>query len=184
MLDPANEARLQEILSNFEKTRDTVLAAQGDLKERTYTFKSPDKSVSATLDAQGQLTAFTFHNTKYRQLSQKELGKLVVDTVQQAFRNAQSTVAAALRPVLEQTGGGGPDAPGGVNPWEMLPDGMSGANGDLMKMIRDGMQDAMKDVLGSLPTATPAAKPRSPRTTKSAARKPAPRSTGGTLDDD
>ncbi|MGW3687208.1 YbaB/EbfC family nucleoid-associated protein [Streptomyces sp. NPDC005125] len=171
MLDPANEARLQEILGSFEKTRDTVLAAQKSLQDTSHTFRSADKSLSATVDAQGQLSEVTFHNTKYRQLSPNELGKLVLETVSQAHEQARSQALAALQPVLT-VNDGAEGAPGGINPWDMLPGGMGGANGELMQMIRGGLQEALS---GLAPGATGVPAAAGPASNGRPTRKPKPR---------
>ncbi|MEU8527077.1 YbaB/EbfC family nucleoid-associated protein [Streptomyces sp. NPDC048629] len=181
MLDPANEARLQEILGSFEKTRDSVLAMQKKMQEASQTYRSPDKVMSVTVDARGQLTDVTFHNTKYKQMSAKELGKLVLQTVSQAHLALQSESLAALQPVLD-LGSDAADAPGGVNPWELLPGGLGGANGDLMQMIKGGMEEAMKSLTAGLPMPPAAAagpKPTGSRSTPASGSRPA-----GSLDDD
>ncbi|MER5884205.1 YbaB/EbfC family nucleoid-associated protein [Streptomyces sp. NPDC001941] len=191
MLDPANEARLEEILNGFEKQRDSVLALQADLAQATKTVRSPDKSMSVTFSAGGGITDVTFHNTKYKQMSPKELGRIVLQTVGQAMLQLQQEAMATMQPMLAETAG---FAPGGVNPFDLL-GGTEGANGDLMRMIGGGLEDVMRKMTENLaevtgpatakqaPSAGPASKPAAgakSRTTRAAA----PKRGASALDDD
>ncbi|MFC8277563.1 YbaB/EbfC family nucleoid-associated protein [Streptomyces sp. NPDC057271] len=155
MIDPANEARLQEILSSFEKKRDAILAAQEGLKNASETVRSESKLVSATVSVQGELTSLTFHNTKYKQMSMNELGKVVLATVREAHERARAQAMGAIAPALAVD----TDAPGGISPWDMLPGGLGGANGELMQMIKGGFEQAMAGLAAGVDDvpATPAA---------------------------
>ncbi|MFI1975829.1 MULTISPECIES: YbaB/EbfC family nucleoid-associated protein [Streptomyces] len=139
MIDPANEARMQEILSSFEKKRDAILAAQEGLKNAAETVRSESKLVSATVSVQGELTSLTFHNTKYKQMSMNELGTVVMATVREAHERARAQAMTAIAPALAVD----TDAPGGFSPWDVLPGGLSGANGELMRMIKGSFEQAL-----------------------------------------
>ncbi|MFD3998587.1 YbaB/EbfC family nucleoid-associated protein [Streptomyces sp. NPDC058548] len=150
MLDPANEARLQEILSSFEKTRDSVMEAQKGLVETSKTVRSADKTMSVTVNIQGAVTEVVFHNTKFRQMSAKELGTLVAKTVNEAQQGVQAEAMARLEPVLAGQEGGS-ELPGGINPFEFLPGAKEGAAGDFMQLLQGGVQEMMKGLSVSLP---------------------------------
>lgn len=181
MIDPANEARMQEILGSFEKKRDAVLAAQKGLKGAAETVRSESKLVSATVSVQGELTSLTFHNTKYKQMSMNELGTVVLATVREAHERARAQAMSSVAPVLTMD----TDAPGGISPWDLLPSGLTGANGELMQMIKNSFEQAMTGLAAGVDDT-----PAPPATTggqRSAVAKKAPvkrRRPARSLDDD
>ncbi|GAA3776843.1 YbaB/EbfC family nucleoid-associated protein [Streptomyces phyllanthi] len=134
-MKPSNEALLREIQADFERTRDTFLEVQRSIGSLESTAESPDRMMSVTVDAQGQLSSLTFRGTGYRSMGPAQLADLIVSTVRRAQCDLQTKAQAAVAPMLTDGAAGTFD---GDSLWDLLPGSDDPANAEFFKSLRGG----------------------------------------------
>ncbi|MFF3371490.1 YbaB/EbfC family nucleoid-associated protein [Streptomyces sp. NPDC002680] len=134
-MKPSNEALLKEIQADFERTRDTFLEVQRNLSSLESAAESPDRMMSVTVDAQGQLSSLTFRGTGYRSMAPAQLADLIVSTVRRAQHDLQARAQATAAPMLTDGVAGTFD---GSSLWDLLPGADDPANAEFFKSLRSG----------------------------------------------
>ncbi|MGW2561411.1 YbaB/EbfC family nucleoid-associated protein [Streptomyces sp. NPDC001514] len=166
-MKPSNEALLQEIMEDFRKTRDTFLEVQRNLTSLQASAQSPDRTLTATVDAHGQLASIVFRGTAYRDMPGARLADLIVSTVRRAQadlqRQANSTASALLS--------NGSATFDGDSLWDLLPGSDDPANQDFFKRLRGGTFDEDPEPFTAEPESFAGEKPK-PSPKPSVSREP------------
>ncbi|NBM20622.1 YbaB/EbfC family nucleoid-associated protein [Streptomyces sp. GC420] len=115
------EERLAEALAEFEETRVRLDEAAAEASRISATVTAKDRSVEATVGAQGEVTNLRFPTSRYRTMAPAELANAVMTTIAAARSQAASQLLDIYRP-FGPVPGLSPDAEGGFAPveWEEL----------------------------------------------------------------
>ncbi|MER5767849.1 YbaB/EbfC family nucleoid-associated protein [Streptomyces sp. NPDC001985] len=133
-MKPSNEALLKEIMADFEKTRDTFLDVQRRLSSLESAVQSPDRTLTVTVDARGELSSLAFRGTGYRALPPARLAELIVTTVQKAQRELRDKARGVAGHLTD-----GPAATfDGSSWWDLLPGADDPANKEFFTAVRGG----------------------------------------------
>ncbi|MFE0422434.1 YbaB/EbfC family nucleoid-associated protein [Streptomyces sp. NPDC058953] len=92
------EARLAEALTEFEETREQLNKAAAEATRISVTVTSKDRSVEATVGAQGELRSLRFPTSRYRSMAPAELSGALMSTIARARREAASQLLDLYRP--------------------------------------------------------------------------------------
>jgi DNA-binding protein YbaB len=84
-------------LADLGRQREAVGTFQQELAEATTTVAPRNRSISVTVDGQGELVDIKFPSQSYRTMAPAELGRLIVDTVTEARAEARDKAVAMLR---------------------------------------------------------------------------------------
>jgi DNA-binding protein YbaB len=106
-----NAARKEPMSSPFQEQLDQAMAslreqqakiegAQQKLRQGTFSARSKDRMVTATVDAQGELGELKFHTNEYRSMAPAELSAALVEVVAAARKQAAAKVAETFQPFL------------------------------------------------------------------------------------
>jgi DNA-binding protein YbaB len=76
-LEEANEAALASLEREQRKLADVTKA----MDEATTTVKAKDRSLTVDFDGRGEITAISFHGTKYRNMAPAELSHVLLETI-------------------------------------------------------------------------------------------------------
>ncbi|MGW6391740.1 YbaB/EbfC family nucleoid-associated protein [Streptomyces sp. NPDC055103] len=115
------EERLAEALAEFEETRTRLDEAAAEAARISVTVTAKDRTVEATVGAQGELTQLRFPTNRYRTMAPAELASIVMGTIAAARSQAASRLLDVYRP-FGPVPGLNPDAEGGFAPveWDEL----------------------------------------------------------------
>ncbi|MFF4168847.1 YbaB/EbfC family nucleoid-associated protein [Streptomyces sp. NPDC001744] len=115
------EERLAEALAEFEETRARLDEAAAEAARISVTVTSKDRTVEATVGAQGELTGLRFPTSRYRTMAPAELANVLMGTIASARSQAASRLLDVYRP-FGPVPGLNPDAEGGFAPveWDEL----------------------------------------------------------------
>lgn len=110
-MNGATQQRLSDAAADLRAQLDRIREAGATLSAASHPAVSADRSIEATVDAQGRLTGLALRGTGYRTLAPAEIADRIVRTVQAAQQAAASHVYATLadrlppqlRPVLTGT---------------------------------------------------------------------------------
>ncbi|MGC4945593.1 YbaB/EbfC family DNA-binding protein [Streptomyces sp. DT224] len=92
------EERLAQALAEFEETRAQLRNAGAAAARISATVMSKDRTVEATVGAQGQLTNLRFPGTRYRTLPPAQLASVLMTTIATARTQAAEQLADVYRP--------------------------------------------------------------------------------------
>jgi DNA-binding protein YbaB len=92
------EQRLAKAVAELEATEAAVARAEGELAHAEATVRSSDRAVEATVSAQGDLTALSFLDDKYRTMPAGQLAASVLEAVQEARARMARKVMATFEP--------------------------------------------------------------------------------------
>ncbi|MFS0696548.1 YbaB/EbfC family DNA-binding protein [Streptomyces nitrosporeus] len=92
------EERLAEALAEFEETRAKLSEAGAAASRISATVMSKDRTVEATVGAQGQLTNLRFPSTRYRTMPPAQLASVLMSTIAAARSQAAGQLADVYRP--------------------------------------------------------------------------------------
>ncbi|MEU9246433.1 YbaB/EbfC family nucleoid-associated protein [Streptomyces sp. NPDC048385] len=101
------EQRLAKAMAELEATEAAVARAESELAHAESTVRSADRAVEATVTAQGDLTALTFLDDKYRTMPAGQLAASVLEAVQEARARMARHVMATFEPFTKAN----PEAP-------------------------------------------------------------------------
>ncbi|KQX49509.1 MULTISPECIES: YbaB/EbfC family nucleoid-associated protein [unclassified Streptomyces] len=115
------EERLAEALAEFEETRARLDEAAAEAARISVTVTAKDRTVEATVGAQGELTQLRFPTNRYRTMAPAELASVVMGTIAAARAQASSQLLDVYRP-FGPIPGLDADAEGGFSPveWDEL----------------------------------------------------------------
>ncbi|MEN8651635.1 YbaB/EbfC family nucleoid-associated protein [Streptomyces sp. 21So2-11] len=92
------EEHLAEALAEFEETRAKLSEAGAAAARISATVMSKDRSVEATVGAQGQLTNLRFPSTQYRTMPPAQLASVLMATIGAARTQATEQLMDVYRP--------------------------------------------------------------------------------------
>ncbi|MCZ9345584.1 YbaB/EbfC family nucleoid-associated protein, partial [Streptomyces sp. TRM76130] len=101
------EQRLAKAMAELKATETAVARAESELAHAEETVRSADRAVEVTVSAQGDLTALTFLDDKYRTMPAGQLGASVLEAVQEARARMARHVMSTLEPFTQAN----PEAP-------------------------------------------------------------------------
>lgn len=90
------ESRLSDALAELEEQRRKLTAMQSELATTTTQVRARDRLFSVTVDGRGEVTHIDFDGFRYRRLAPAELGKLIVDTIAIARRQAMEKIGTMM----------------------------------------------------------------------------------------
>lgn len=91
-VEEAHEAAL----SSLDREHRKLTEVTNMIDEESTTVRSKDRSVSMDFDGRGEVTAITFHGTKYRTMAPAELSHLLLDTIRAGRAQCLQKVADAM----------------------------------------------------------------------------------------
>jgi YbaB/EbfC DNA-binding family protein len=91
-VEEAHEAAL----SSLDRERQKLTEVTNMIDEESTTVRSKDRSVSMDFDGRGEITAITFHGTKYRTMAPAELSHLLLETIRAGRAQCLQKVADAM----------------------------------------------------------------------------------------
>jgi DNA-binding protein YbaB len=94
------QARIDELMDEFNRLRAGADDLQRKLKEVSATVRSRDGFVTATVGPRGQLTKLELDPRIYRKPDSRELAETIVDTVRRATEDALGQVEELCKPLL------------------------------------------------------------------------------------
>ncbi|MER5276854.1 YbaB/EbfC family DNA-binding protein [Streptomyces sp. NPDC002809] len=92
------EERLAEALAEFEETRAKLGEAAATAARISATVMAKDRSVEATVGAQGELTHLRFPTVRYRTMAPAQLASVLMSTIAAARARAAGELAEVYRP--------------------------------------------------------------------------------------
>ncbi|MFE3270748.1 YbaB/EbfC family nucleoid-associated protein [Streptomyces sp. NPDC059215] len=95
------EQRITDAMAHLEATEAAVAKAEAELREKSVTMRSPDRSVEVTVGHQGELVGLRFLEGKYRTMAAAELAAVVLETATQARTLMSRQVMAAFEPFTQ-----------------------------------------------------------------------------------
>lgn len=100
-MDPhVMQARVDELMSDFQRMRDGVGSLQERLQAIRCEARSPDGFVKAVVGPRGQLLSLELDPRLYRNPDSQGLAASIVETVQEAAEAAVDKVAEACEPFM------------------------------------------------------------------------------------
>lgn len=91
-VEEAGEAALSALDREHRKLTDVT----NMIDEESTSVRSKDRSVSMDFDGRGEITAITFHGTKYRGMAPAELSHLLLETIRAGRAQCMQKVADAM----------------------------------------------------------------------------------------
>lgn len=91
-VEEAQEAALASLDHEHRKLIDVT----NMIDEASTTVRSKDRSVSMDFDGRGEVTAITFHGTKYRGMAPAELSHVLLTTIREGRAQCVQKVAEAM----------------------------------------------------------------------------------------
>jgi hypothetical protein len=115
-----SEASIDELRAKFDNRMAELATMQKDMQALSASATSPQRLLTVTVGAQGEVTGVKFHSDGYRSMAQPELEHVILKTTQVARGKVMSKLKGLMAPL----------APAGVD----IDDLMEGrvAPGDLM----------------------------------------------------
>ncbi|MFF4579871.1 YbaB/EbfC family nucleoid-associated protein [Streptomyces sp. NPDC001389] len=95
------EERLAQARAELEATQKAVARAEAELREASFTVRSRDRAVEATVGHQGELTALRFLEGKYRTMSAGELAASVLEAAERARTQMSRQVMETFQPFTQ-----------------------------------------------------------------------------------
>ncbi|GAA3014568.1 YbaB/EbfC DNA-binding family protein [Streptomyces sp. KhCrAH-43] len=92
------EQRLARAMAELEETEAAVARAESELAHAEATVRSADRSVEVTVSAQGDMTALTFLDDKYRTMPAGQLAASVLEAAQEARARMARRVMSTFEP--------------------------------------------------------------------------------------
>jgi DNA-binding protein YbaB len=93
---------IQETLDELRSTQTRLAAARRKLHGTTSKASSPDRMVTVTVDAKGEVAAITFNTQKFRKMAPAELGSVLVETIREARQESRERVSSTFQPFFPQ----------------------------------------------------------------------------------
>jgi DNA-binding protein YbaB len=119
MTSPYDDA-VAKLMAEYQQQLEQIGEHQRRMQEITGTAASPRKSVSVTLNAQGQLVELKFPTDAYRSMAPVELANVIIET----FTAARDQVTRRQRELMAA------NAPGGIDVSQLF-----GPDADLGKVL-------------------------------------------------
>ena len=133
MTSPMHD-RIEQAMAEFERNKAAIEDLQNGLAATHTTISPKNRSISVTVDGQGELTEVKFPSNAYRGMSPAQLGSLIVDTVTEAREEARRKSIGMFQSLL----------PAGLPVGDMLSGPVD--FDDVMEQITDLVRDAQSTI--------------------------------------
>jgi DNA-binding protein YbaB len=90
---------LDELRRQFTDRMTEFTSLHKRLQELSASATSPQRLVTATVGAQGEVTALKFHSDGYRSMAQSELEHVLLDTIKRARRHVMDQMKDLVGPL-------------------------------------------------------------------------------------
>jgi hypothetical protein len=90
------EEAAEAAMSSLDREHRKLTDVTNMIDEESTTVRSKDRSVSMDFDGHGEITAITFHGTKYRGMAPAELSHLLLETIRAGRAQCMQKVADAM----------------------------------------------------------------------------------------
>lgn len=90
------EEAQEAALASLDREHQKLTEVTNMIDQESTTVRSKDRSVSMDFDGRGEVTAITFHGTKYRGMAPAELSHLLVETIRAGRAQCMQKVADAM----------------------------------------------------------------------------------------
>src|SRR4051812_38635194 len=97
------DAQVEAASADFQVRREKLLALEKRMNETSATAHAKNRVVSATVDQTGRLTGLKFEGARLRSMAPKELAAVVLETVQNAQREAANKGRELAREFMPDT---------------------------------------------------------------------------------
>jgi DNA-binding protein YbaB len=92
--------QLDEAMAALREQQTKIQQVQQDLQQASFSVRSKDRMVTATVAAQGELRELKFHSNDYRSMAPAELSAALVEVIAAARKQAAARVAETFQPLL------------------------------------------------------------------------------------
>ncbi|QID34779.1 YbaB/EbfC family nucleoid-associated protein [Streptomyces albus] len=86
-------------MSQLREQRERLLDAQRALAKKTVSVTSKNRMVTVVVGAQSEVRDITFHTEAYRTMAPAELGRTLVEALEEARKKARAEVFSTLSPM-------------------------------------------------------------------------------------
>jgi DNA-binding protein YbaB len=94
------QGQLDQAMAALQEHQAKMHQAQQALLQASFSARSKDRMVTATVSAQGELRELKFHTDEYRSMARAELSAAVLEVVAAARKQAEGKVAETFRPFM------------------------------------------------------------------------------------
>ncbi|NUR40383.1 MAG: YbaB/EbfC family nucleoid-associated protein [Streptomyces sp.] len=112
--------KLAQAMAELEAVQEAVARAEGELNQASATARSRDRTVEATVGAQGELTGLKFLDGRFRNLPGPQLAASILEAVQEARAQMAHRVMETFAPLTQREGGGATGIGGIDIDWDRL----------------------------------------------------------------
>ena len=92
--------RIEQAMAEFERNKAAIGDLQNGMAATQTTISPKNRSISVTVDGQGELVEVKFPSNAYRTMAPAELGRLIVDTVTEARAEARGKAVGMFESLL------------------------------------------------------------------------------------
>jgi DNA-binding protein YbaB len=92
--------QLDQAMAALREQQAKIGQTQQELRQASFSVRSKDRMVTATVGAQGELRDLKFHSDEYRSMARAELSAALVEVVAAAREQAAAKVAETFQPFL------------------------------------------------------------------------------------
>jgi DNA-binding protein YbaB len=90
------EKQIDRLMADYQRHRTDALEVGEHMRSITGTATTGKGLITAVVGPGGEVRSITFHSRRYRVMAPAELAQVVIDTIEQARRNAVEQMAAAM----------------------------------------------------------------------------------------
>lgn len=92
-------------LQNLYKFQKQAKIMQNELKKMVFTAQTSDGMIHVTVNGAMEITELTIQEGAYAQYSEKNLGKVIVDTIEKAMDKAKKSSSENMKKMMGDMGG-------------------------------------------------------------------------------
>ncbi|GGQ79311.1 hypothetical protein GCM10010216_46500 [Streptomyces flaveolus] len=113
------EDRVAQAWADLEKAQTAAAEAQEKLTRSSATATSRDRTVEATVGAQGQLSGIRFLDNRFQSMAGPQLAASILEAAEKARADMAARVMDVFTPLTELSAGYS-DVPGAATDWEAI----------------------------------------------------------------
>jgi septal ring factor EnvC (AmiA/AmiB activator) len=93
--------QLAQVTENLKKSRDETRAKVAEIRAAKVKTVAQDRSLTVSMDSQGQLSEITFNGTHYQRMAPAELSSILVETINKARQELTGKINESVAPWRE-----------------------------------------------------------------------------------
>lgn len=136
--------RIAKMTAQVEELEKAVASTQAQLERASYTARSADRSVQATIGGRGELTAVEFLDGKYRTMAAAQLSSAVLEAVSAARADMARTVMESVDPLTRSVPAERPREVRGFD-WERVFGSLATEGASPVPVRRDRFRDEIHE---------------------------------------